>query len=1009
MLCFFSTQTHAIYYGARDSAWDHSSEKCYTKSLHFNPFQNSNDIDWEVANPYCLALYGSLGAAMVASDIASYFACDPTNFLGMSTIAAEKAGNKPHKSPFITPTVAQRIVSLGGRCGKRISELSINTGTQIAACSIPVPTPACPLAIAEVVKSGKDISWCCTSVAAYYAIVGTFLGVLGERHRMAQDAYEHARICGHNWNTWKYIDENGEPTDRNTNTIRVGKYFGSYQRCLEDTFTKDADDAGYNFCKLDKINDAHDLKNKNYREYLYGGVEYEDNSSRGCENPPNIGNFNREKSLGYDSNSQRYYMRGAGVAGNYACHRFLLMNGLADTPAQEKAIRLASQKAYECCKRKSQNAICIENNQTDLVGKKSGYRHKFCEIGDKCNPVGTFRGMEGVIFEPFMSKKRVNFICARSFSSCPYNHPLGGGTEDEDPKLDSEGNPTPEMNNYCQIMKHCQKIPVLPFVKISDLHGAYISSTCKDFKGDSQNVYGFNGGIFPISARGFSSPIVQCFKETMENLFLHKAGETKCMNPDELPDKNQQCSSGYFYQKGHDLQGLSFFMRVQEKLKDIIKMCLSLAVVGFGISILTAADWIKKKQLLTFALKVGLVVYFALGDGWQKWTLNGILGTSSVLSSIMMQVDYGDSEEKQDGCKFPRFDYSDENEATRYANPKYKEGSDYLAVWDTLDCKLARAFGFAPEASVPNLVKMIFAGIITKGLGIIFIVGVLCFAFFFLSLVLRGMQIFIVSITALILLIYFSPITIVCAMFQKTKGIFDSWLKKIIGLCLQPMITFAYFGILIAMFDTAAIGSARFEGDGRSVPKKIVCTGQAKNDSIYCIFKVAEMKNFSGLEPIGIGLSMLTSLNQEKLSTIIKAAFLMFMFWKFMDKIGSMAEELVGGPSLPTDMFKSASEMASGAMSVLKGIKERGEMGMKKWAPRAASKAYGMTLGKAKNAINTIGNRGQAGQGQATSGGSHSVGSGDEGADKRDGDGKGEGSDKTGDAKDGKGDDAKSP
>ena len=92
-----------------------------------------------------------------------------------------------------------------------------------------------------------------------------------------------------------------------------------------------------------------------------------------------------------------------------------------------------------------------------------------------------------------------------------------------------------------------------------------------------------------------------------------------------------------------------------------------------------------------------------------------------------------------------------------------------------------------------------------------------------------------------------------------------------LGFILQPMILFAYLGILIAIFDNIVIGSATFTTtakitrDGASVTdiygqaseKNISCNSAAENDSIYCIFKIADIKTYTGFEVLGIGLPIL--------------------------------------------------------------------------------------------------------------------------------------------------------
>jgi type IV secretion system protein VirB6 len=247
---------------------------------------------------------------------------------------------------------------------------------------------------------------------------------------------------------------------------------------------------------------------------------------------------------------------------------------------------------------------------------------------------------------------------------------------------------------------------------------------------------------------------------------------------------------------------------------------------------------------------------------------------------------------------------------------------------------------------------MILGGFLTGGLGIVFTVGAFIFAFFLLSLTIRAIHIFLLSITAVVTLLFISPIPIVLMMFNRGRPIFTSWLKQITGFTLQPMILFAYLGILITLFDKVVIGdSVTFSGDGIQAPKDIVCDSAA-DTSIYCIFKLADIKTLPGLEVIGIGLPALKNMNAAKLQTVIQAAFLMFIFAKFMDQISGFAANLVGGAKLESDWKVSTGDMASKAYSVMKGIQQRG-MG-------AAKKIGGKAARVAGEAFKKVGDRGKA-------------------------------------------------
>lgn len=915
---FFNVQkSYAVYDGERSPVgYSDGSRMCSTGPFNFDPLSKNNDIEWQLDNPTCIAWVGAFGALMVASgQIVQRAMCVATNPNGVARQAAQQAGDPIPDIPAITPNVAYKIAYRTGLCSAFIADVAFYAPT--------LPAGAVPYAAAQA-----DMGRCCAGVSVYLASVASAISALAIIYTAAKGAYESGRVCGHDWNIWKQVDANGDYNGEPKVRWRLGKYPGSRQYCVEDIFVGHNDSVNsssiiYNSCDYSPIDgiavDLVDIKNQYFREYLYGGKEVEDSGSGACENPVSWSKEDMLRNLGYTSRKQRYYMTGPGTASNYACQRFVLAGA-------KKSDVVA---AYDCCKKRSQNTICIENAPLGasfgaLGDVQEKYDRVFCEAGSRCTA-------KSIVFEPYFSQKESNLLCIKTYSVCPYNHLLGGGTETPIYETDATGAPTNDLKNFCQYQKHCVKVPISPYIRISNLDGAYISAACRNLKGDSQNVYGYSAELLPINSHGFSAPLVQCFKESIENALLNRAGDTKCKDPDEVASADAICHSGYFYKKDEPLAAeASFFNKIQNALKALIKIALTLSITFLGAMVLLGMSPITKKQLMMYILKIGLVMYFALGTGWQFGFINGILGGSNYLSDIMMKLDYASgSPESQDGCQFPRFNYSDTNDQTKYNNPSYPPGREYLKIWDTLDCKLARALGFGPEVSVPNLVKMILAGLLTGGLGLIFLVGVFMFAFFMLSVVIRAIHIFLMASVAIVLLIYVSPITITLAMFERTKGIFEGWWKQILGLALQPVILFAYLGIYISIFDHIVIGSATFKGDGRSVPKSVVCNSDSADTSIYCIFRVADLSTFSGLEVIGIGLPVLGSMNQAKLSTIIKSAFIMFIFAGFMDKISELAAHLVGGSQLKSNSI-SAMGMAKKTFGALGAIQDRALRALKK-------------------------------------------------------------------------------
>ena len=908
---FIPQDSHAIFQGVRSSHFSDATGKCDVGSLSFNPVVANDDLEWELSNSTCVAYIASVGTVLVATDTALKFLCVTPNPALMATNVGENAADlaPPPPLPFPNPGIVIRMIRKTSQCIARNAEAALTTAAVATNC--PAFPPLCFSSIMLQSVAVPTAIKCCAGVAAYYAELAAAIGALAVIYDLARITFEDAAVCGYQWQKWytsSDLDKGKEPI------IKKGK--GNYRICVEQLFTgvPDSSCAAYG---ITLGNSSQTIGNKFFREYVYGGMEFEDNGEGACKNPSTWDKAKRLKLLGYSDENQRYYMTGPGAPSAFACHRFVTApNPAVPNDSSETKV------AFDCCKRRSQNAICIYN-RTGFGKERTVYEHKFCEVGSRCT-------VKTISFEAYESKKQPSYICAKTYSVCPFNHPLAGGTEEKAMKE----NDNSMVANYCQFMNHCSKIPIQPYVRSSNLEGGFISSACRDMKGDSQNVYGYSSQLLSVvNTRGFSAPLVQCFKETMENIFLNKAGETKCKNPDE-DAVSDVCASGYIYRKGGDLPTPSFFIRVQNSLQTSIKVVLTLSVAFFGIMTLfgaTGGSGIEKKRLYPYIIKIGLVMYFAVGDGWQYGFMKGVVGTSSFLAEVVFKNDESGPDNKLDGCQFPRFNYMDPDDATKYsdATRQYPSGKEYLRVWDTLDCKIGRALGFGPEVSVPNLVMMIIGGFFTGGAGVVFFLGAFTFAFFLLSITIRAIHIFLLSITSIILLMYVSPIVITAGMFEKSKEIFTKWRGQLIGFVLQPMILFCYLGVVITIFDKVVIGDVTFSGasandpHGRISPKTINCTGEAANTSIYCIFRIADIKTFNGFEALGIGIPMITSMNSEKVNTIIKASMLMFILMKLMDQISDFASKLVGGAALKSD-WGSMSKMMSKSYGTLRGIQTRG-------------------------------------------------------------------------------------
>jgi len=966
------------------------------------------DLTWNYGNQACLAYILTMGITLQTVFMGARFVCpqpESTVKGGADLEKAEDAGSAGAAAGAAAGGAAAPLGSAGSKQVTNIQKLNTVGDKFVNASQYKLLAPVQdfarkakkhirktsgmsspwasatmvidPMMILEIAafsyKCYMGAANCCASAGVTGGAYITAIAVLGGLYLNARTAYLNTEICGEGYKVWKRSQD--DPNTSVVNVWRKGK--GDYVKCLENFYDKKNQELKFSEIEnppknhkaydrlqsfkreklalmdtaVNSINDCSplsetvtkDLKDIYYREHYFKGIEYEDSGPGECQNPK-WDKATQEKFFGVVGGKQRYYFRGSAEAPNYACDRFLSM-GIGNKEGLE---------AFECCKKRSMGAICFERRITG--------NYKFCSMDDgECSiNLGNTSHPQAAptIYDISEAESDQRYICAKSYNHCPFDHNLAGGTDymQQYPKRPSI------TTNFCQYMRHCVKR--VPYSRITppDAESFFISDVCNNLIGDSQFLNKDSNLKFsPIKSRNFSSPLIQCIKESLENNFLQIAGETKCAIADFKYDPiKKKCvnimdskleSTDYLYIKG-DKRGITLFQKLQNQFKNIIKIVLVLSVVMFGYQILLAVpeSHINKKTISVFLVKIGLVSFFALGDAWHGYFINQVLNISSDLSDITFLP----ANKKNDGCIFPKYNYQyieklrnmEMDGINQFENlpAQYPSGKNYLRIWDTLDCKLARAIGYGPEVSTANLAKMIFAGFLTGGVGIVFFLAGFALAFMLLSIIFRAVQITIMSLLAVILLVYISPLTITCSLFERTKGIFENWYKQLLGFILQPMILFAYLGIFISTIDAILIGDATFNPITEKFELPTINCNGVENTSPYCILNFPKFKNYTGLEFFDLALPMLVGMNNEKINAIVKAAIIMFVMYSFMDKITFVAKKLVGGQELSAD---KAPDIRSAIKKMARGVQKRALNTTK----RAALKGGGLALKGGRKAL----------------------------------------------------------
>lgn len=929
-----------------ESEVDNVTPKGFEGTYHLGNPENHADM----SNPYCRAIFGASYATFKTSLIATNVACN--RFKISSTVP----------NPLFDAV-----------------DMAMNATEALK-------NPQSPCGAMNITTLGT---------------LGSFLAIVGPIYEVAKYNYGKTKICGADW-----FRPNKTSYDRTQ----------SFEKFNREDYVKNTLEADLKNNPTKKPMDF-----KQYREWYYGGIEVEDSPSQG-EKCLDVTSNEISKSGGYPP--QKYYLRGL-AAGNYNCERYNPNNSV------NKNIEASSveeyRKAYQCCLRRAREYVCIEND----VGRTMCKAGELCKVWSKSSAAEITGGSRYITYRAYFEDDN-RLICAESYDLCPSNFSVGGGaafcdyfkdgvynektkewemmTQDDYPEPGEE-NPScgtkseirnqgcdfnskaNRCKNYCQYYAHCTTSSYHHAYK-SEATLAYLSRACLDFVGDSKNVQTYDGGMIG-SARHFSAPIAQCVNETIQNIFNNVAGHSRCNNDDEIvriaSDGKEQCPSndyrtlpsGQPHKKGSMVMTKSFFAKMSDLMKDLVQGVLLLSVTFFGVSILAGTKDIRdKKELLTYFIKIGLVVYFTVGNGIEQTRLfDGIYGVSSKLSEILFKLTAEDDERKRDGCQFGEIINEDGEVNQEIGTPKYPEGLSYLAVWDTLDCKIARYLSFGPNASVANIALLIIAFFFTGPIGIYFALSILSIGILLIITTIKAMHIFLGSSLAIMIMIFVSPITITAILFDKTKNIFDKWLINLISFSLQPALLFAYIFILITMMDKVLVGSAYYIGDPpyKKIQCSEICMSEGKafykhdgpsyeacmndqdnpnngmidpyDDSVACIVNFDRFGSESGFAMFGIILTTVDYLFQgnikERSLTLLQGALLMYLLFKFIDEIPGIAASLTGGAQLPGSNINARNIMSKG-INFAAAAQKRAARGLK-FGGKAAIKRTGAKADKEGN------------------------------------------------------------
>lgn len=384
---------------------------------------------------------------------------------------------------------------------------------------------------------------------------------------------------------------------------------------------------------------------------------------------------------------------------------------------------------------------------------------------------------------------------------------------------------------------------------------------------------------------------------------------------DKLLDTNPSCSTG----DNHFLNLAS----LQKNMRNIVSSLLVLYVTLYGIKIVSGAAKPDAKEWFMFFAKFIAVLYFSVGipDGNGNYSQ----GVSSYLQPLFMNLSssinsilYEDAAEVTNLCQFdPEKDYISE--------------FSYLAMWDSLDCRLSHyLFGsqVAQESFSAAIIFPIFTYFLPAifSLQIPFFILLVFYLLFIISIFIFFCTIFFVAQILLSVLLFFAPVFVPFALFQKTKGYFDSWLKLIISYSMQPVVISVFVIMMFMVFDHFLYDNCKWD---MAEINKMTDYGvtKIKQFNISASSGANCNKSFGGMIMNAIEGNMMISavhllffkipiLNSSTasnlMSQMVKAIIFLVLFYNFVKSLSRFAADVTDGHDIgkaavsPTALFDAA-------------------------------------------------------------------------------------------------------
>ena len=406
-----------------------------------------------------------------------------------------------------------------------------------------------------------------------------------------------------------------------------------------------------------------------------------------------------------------------------------------------------------------------------------------------------------------------------------------------------------------------------------------------------------------------SSKIVECVRDVLDLVFLNDA---KCSNQNFLPG-------------------------LQQNLRQAVMVAIILYIILFGIKLVTNHQMVSKGEFFMLFFKIALVLYFSVGmkldngkfeSGLSDFVYPAGLSAMTSFSNFVM-------------------DGSSAHGLCRYDSSSYDEGYEYLALWDSLDCRVGYYLGLylikdsgVSKNGFASGIYGILGTIIPAflSLEIVFLILMIIYGIFILSIAVYFVHFYVIAMVAFAITVYIGVIIVPMALFSYTKQFFDTWVKVLFSYVLQPVVVTAFMAFLLLVFDNVIYGNCQFkhstvfgsydawtiDGSACTDPNDSRCSDSSEDckKSIGWIFLGALDHEFlESKSAIFFDYTILSSqfndlISKDIIGKLLKLLLFIYLLSLFAHDLGGFAATLTGGTNIgklatdPEALFKKLVQAA---------------------------------------------------------------------------------------------------